>query len=84
MSARNKEIVEKVNASFAEGGIEGFLTFCADEVIWTIVGEKTVRGKTAIREWMASMQMETPKFTVEKVFAADDFAAAHGHMWSLQ
>jgi len=26
MSARNKEIVEKVNASFAEGGVEGFLS----------------------------------------------------------
>ena len=24
MSAKNKEIVEKVNASFAEGGVEGF------------------------------------------------------------
>ena len=24
MSAKNKEIVEKVNASFAEGGLEGF------------------------------------------------------------
>jgi len=80
MSARNKDIVEKVNASFAEGGVEGFLSFCADDVTWTIVGDKTVKGKNAIREWMASMQMETPKFTVEKVFAADDFAAAHGEM----
>ena len=29
---KNKEIVEKVNASLVEGGVEGFLSFCADDV----------------------------------------------------
>ena len=55
MSAKNKEIVEKVNAAFAEGSVEGFLSFCADDVVWTMVGDKTVKGKDAIRQWMASM-----------------------------
>ena len=45
MSAKNKEIVEKVNASFAEGEMEGFLSFCADDLVWTMVGSKTVKGK---------------------------------------
>ena len=45
MSAKNKEIVEKVNASFAEGSVEGFLLNCADEVVWTMVGNKTTKGK---------------------------------------
>jgi uncharacterized protein len=80
MSAKNKEIVEKVNASFAEGGIEGFLSFCADDVKWTIVGEKTVNGKNAIREWMASMNMEPPKFTVNNILAEGDFVTAYGDM----
>ena len=80
MSAKNKEIVEKVNASFAEGGVEGFLSHCADDVVWTIVGDKTVKGKKAIREWMASMDMETPKFTVANIIAEGDFAACNGDM----
>lgn len=80
MSIQNKEIVEKVNASFAEGGVEGFLSFCADDVTWTIVGNKTVRGKNAIREWMASMDIEPPKFTVDNIIAEGDFAVAHGDM----
>ena len=80
MSTKNKEIVEKVNATFAEGGVEGFLSFCADDVAWTMVGSKTVTGKTAIREWMASMNMETPKFTVDNIIAEGDFATAYGDM----
>lgn len=81
MSTKNKEIVEKVNATFAEGGVEGFLSFCADDVAWTMVGNKTVKGKPAIREWMASMNMEEPpKFTVYKIIAEGDFATAYGDM----
>ena len=81
MSVKNKEIVEKVNAAFAEGSIEGFLSFCADDVVWTMVGDKIVKGKDAIRQWMASMgKMEPPKFTVANVIAEGDFVAAHGEI----
>lgn len=78
MSTKNKEIVEKVNAAFAEGSTEGFLSFCAEDVEWTMVGDKTVKGKDAIRQWMASMDMEPPKITVSNVIAEGDFVAAHG------
>jgi ketosteroid isomerase-like protein len=80
MSPKNKEIVEKVNASFAEGRVEGFLSHCADDVVWTMVGNKTTRGKKAIREWMASMDMEPPKFTVDNIIADGDFVTAYGEM----
>ena len=80
MSDKNKEIIEKVNASFAEGDVEGFLTHCADDVVWTIVGNKTTRGKNAIREWMTSWDAEPPKFTVDNVIAAGDFVTAYGDM----
>ena len=80
MSAKNKEIVEKVNASFAEGGVEGFLSHCADDVVWTMVGNQSTKGKNAIREWLASMDMEPPKFTVDNIIAEGDFAVAHGDM----
>ena len=80
MSVNHKEIVEKVNVAFAEGSVEGFLSCCADDVAWTMVGDKTVQGKDAIRQWMASMDMEPPKFTVAHVIAEGDFVMAHGDM----
>ena len=52
MSAKRKEIVDRVNSAFAANNVEGFLSCCADEVTWTMVGEKTVKGKDAIRTWI--------------------------------
>jgi uncharacterized protein (TIGR02246 family) len=80
MSAKNKEIVRKVDAAFAENNVEGFLSFCADDVEWTMIGEKIVRGKDAIRKWMASMNAEPPKFTVANVIGEGDFVTAYGEM----
>ena len=78
--SKNREIVEKVNASFAEGGVEGFLSQCADDVVWTMIGNKTTKGKNAIREWMASMDFDPPKFTVDNIIAEGDFVTAYGDM----
>lgn len=80
MSATNKAIVEKVNAAFAENNLEGFLSHCTDDVEWTIVGEKTVKGKDVIRQWMATMDFEPPKFTIDNVIAEGDMVVAHGNM----
>lgn len=81
MSNKNKEIIEKVNAAFAENNPEGFLSFCADNVEWTMIGEKSVKGKAGIREWMAAMKdVEPPKFTVDKVIAEGDSVVAYGDM----
>ena len=81
MSERNKEIIKKVNASFAEGNTDKFLTFCVDDVKWTMVGDRTVQGKDAIRKWLASMDSkEAPKFTVDHLIGEGDFVMAHGDM----
>ena len=80
MSSSNKEIVEKVNAAFAQGNVEGFLSQCADDVEWTMVGEKPIKGKDAIRKWMTSMGPEVPKFTVSNILADGDFATCYGDM----
>ena len=80
MSAKNKQIVENVNASFAEGGAERFLSHCADDVIWTMVGDKTTKGKKAIREWLALMDIEPPRFTVDNIIGDGDFVTAYGDM----
>jgi uncharacterized protein len=81
MAVNTKAIVEKVNAAFAEGSTEGFLAFCAEDVAWTMVGDTTVQGKDAIRQWMASMgSMEPPRFTVHNVIAEGDFVTAYGDM----
>ena len=80
MSERNKEIIARVNAAFAEANTEKFLSLCDDNVKWTMVGDTTVQGKDAIRKWMASMPSEPPQFTVDNVIAEGDFVTAYGDM----
>ena len=81
MSQENKSIVEKVNTAFAENNPETFLSFCDNNVSWTMHGEKSVEGKDAIREWMTEMEgMEPPKFTVATLIAEGDTVVASGDM----
>jgi ketosteroid isomerase-like protein len=84
MSARNKEIIRKVNAIFAEGKFEGFLSFCDEEVEWTIVGDKVVKGREAIRQLMQSMAEESSEpprfFDVDVVIGEGDFVVSLGDM----
>src|SRR5262245_54129050 len=80
MSSRNKEIVETVNAAFAANNLDGFLAQCADDVEWTMVGEKTCKGKAAIRDWMKAMPAEPPVFSVATLIAEGDMVMAQGDM----
>ncbi len=74
----NKAILEKGNAAIAEGNNEGFLTFCTDDTEWTFVGDKTLKGKEAVRQYMATAYLEPPKFTVNNVIAEGDFLTVLG------
>ena len=52
-----------------EGDNEGFLAFCTNDTTWTFVGEKTLSGKDAVREWMKESYKEPPRFTVINMIA---------------
>lgn len=82
MSEKYKEIVEKVDASFEEKRLEDFLSLCADDVEWKMVGDTTKKGKDSIREWMSSMgeAMEPPKFSARNQVAEGETVAAYGEM----
>ena len=80
MSARHKAIVETVNDAMRQMDIEGFLAYCADDFVWTMVGETPVRGKDALRKMMAEGPSEPPAFTVHTMVADGDVVVAQGDM----
>ena len=80
MSEKNKAILEQGNAAISEGNNEGFLSFCADDTEWTFVGEQTLKGKEAVRRWMAKTYVEPPKFTVANLIAEGEFVTAVGNL----
>ena len=80
MAMDHKHVVEEINAGFAENDLEKVLSFCTDDFEWTMVGNTRVKGKDAIRKWMASMNAEPPQFTIQQVVAEGDAVIACGDM----
>ena len=80
MAANRREIVQRINEGFAENNLEKVLSFCNDDLVWTMVGDTTVRGKDSIREWMASMDPQPPKITIQQTVAEGDSVVTRGDM----
>jgi len=80
MAANRREIVQRINEGFAENNLEKVLSFCTDDLVWTMVGDTTVRGKDSIRDWMASMDPQPPKITIRQTVAEGDSVVTRGDM----
>jgi ketosteroid isomerase-like protein len=78
LDMNNKQILETANAAITQGDYEGFLSFCADDTIWTFVGEQTLHGKEAVRQYMAATYLEPPKFRVENLICGRRFCYGTG------
>lgn len=74
----NKEVLQAANAAVMKGNNEGFLAFCTNSVVWNFVGEQTLTGKGAVRQYMADTYSEPPKFDVETMVAEGDYVTAVG------
>jgi uncharacterized protein len=83
MNSSNKAILEKANAAITRGDHEGFLAFCTEDTEWTFVGERILRGKQAVREYMQVAYATPPKFVVENMISEGEFLTAVGKI-SLQ
>jgi ketosteroid isomerase-like protein len=82
MSESKKDIVKKVNDTFAAGSPDGFLEFCAEDFTWNMVGEPPIKGHDAVRKFMTASgaEMEPPKFTVDKMIEEGDSVVCYGDM----
>ncbi len=78
MNLNNKAILETANAAVTQGDNEGFLSFCTDDVTWEFVGDQTLEGKEAIRQYMKTTYLEPPQFMVENLIAEGEFVTAIG------
>ena len=78
MSNNNKAILEKANAAISKGDNEGFLSHCTEETLWNFVGDKMLKGKEAVRQWMRATYVEPPRFKVENLIEEGNFVIAVG------
>ena len=78
MSENNKAILEKANAAISRGDNEVFLSYCTEDTEWVFIGDKTLQGKDAVRQYLAMAYVEPPKFIVENLIAEGEFLTAIG------
>jgi len=78
MSNQNKTTLITGNAAIAESNYEGFLALCTDDTEWTFVGDRILKGKEAVRQYMAITYIEPPIVTVDNLIAEGDFLTAVG------
>lgn len=79
-SDSNKLTLERANAAIVKGDYEGFLVQCTEDTEWVFEGDRTLKGKEAARQWMASVYSEPPKFNVHRVIAEGEFVVALGEI----
>ena len=75
-----KEILTRANAAIEAGDNERFLQFCAEDIEWEVVGDFVLRGKPAVREYMATEYATPPRFTVTEMFSEGDLLTAMGEL----
>ena len=80
MSESNKAVLKQANAAVVKGDHEGFLAHCTDDVEWTFVGDRSLKGKEAVRQYMKATYIEPPTFTVDRLIAEGDFVTALGNI----
>lgn len=80
MSERNKSILLQGNAAIAAGNQEGFLELCTEDTRWEFIGDRTITGKQAVREYLAETYIEPPKFNVKDLIAEGEFVIAVGEI----
>ncbi|HEV7298968.1 MAG TPA: nuclear transport factor 2 family protein [Tepidisphaeraceae bacterium] len=80
MSANNKAILQRANAAITRGDHEGFLAHCTEDVEWTFVGDRTLTGKAAIRQYINETYLEPPQFDVAHLIAEGDTLVATGQI----
>jgi uncharacterized protein len=80
MSEKNKAILQQANAAVVKGDYEAFLSHCTGDVKWVFVGDKTLKGKEAVRRYMKSTYIDPPKFVVDLLIAEGDFVTAIGEI----
>jgi ketosteroid isomerase-like protein len=81
MSEANKNILRQANAAVEQGDHTGFLEYCTEDTVWTFIGDRTLRGKAAVRQWMdESYKVAPPQLAVHRLVAEGDALTAVGEI----
>ncbi|WP_296150494.1 nuclear transport factor 2 family protein [uncultured Flavobacterium sp.] len=77
---KNTEILLKANQLVREGKYEEYLTYLTEDSKWEFVGERTLLGKEAVRQYIKEFYLAPPLFDMERSIEQGDFVTAVGNI----
>ncbi|GAA5225042.1 hypothetical protein GCM10025777_56730 [Membranihabitans marinus] len=73
------EFIKQFNIDFAEGNISYLTDRVTDDIIWQIIGDKIIVGKTNFVKAMEEMKsIKVSELTITQVLSHGKVGAAHG------
>ncbi len=75
------EFLKQFNIAFAEGNVSFLLESVIDNVVWNLVGDRSIHGKAEFSTELDSMKDVTPtELTIEKIMTHGKMGAVNGIM----
>lgn len=76
-----EEFLQKFNEAFVQNDINYIIDSTTDDVIWTMVGDKTIRGREELAKSMNEMKDTSGlQIYVDAMIVEGDWAAVDGNM----
>lgn len=76
-----KKLIADLTAHFASYAIPEVMEFMAEEVVWTLVGDKPIHGKENFASALREMSdIKASKLTILQILTHGKEAAVHGEM----
>lgn len=75
------KFLQQLNEAFANSDTEYLAANVTDDIQWTVVGDRTVRGKEAFVEALKEMEADEPmELTIHNIITHGDTASVDGIM----
>lgn len=77
---KNTTILVKANEHVKKGEYEAYLSYLTEDTKWVFVGERTLLGKEAVRQYINEFYLAPPIFDMERAIEEGDFVTATGNI----
>lgn len=77
---KNTSILVNANEYVKKGEYEAYLSYLTEDTKWVFVGERTLLGKEAVRQYIKEFYLAPPVFDMEKAIEEGDFVTATGNI----
>src|SRR5690606_36716534 len=73
-------LLKTANETLEKGDMEGCLSFGTDDSEWVFIGERTLKGKGTVKQYVEEACTETTQFTIQRMIDEGEFVVQVGEI----